>query len=122
MYRNEDGSQSKSYLGNTLGTQCLSANGDNSGCAVSDFQGSAGDEFNSAGGGVFAMLWDNSQLSIWRFERSQIPQDVTSGNPNPNNWGIPMAYWSSATCDIANAFRGHSSVFHPFITVWGVAE
>ena len=89
----------------------MSSNGDNSGCAVSDLSGSAGAPFNSGGGGVFAMLWDDSQISIWRFDRSQVPQDVTSGSPNPATWGMPTAYWSGQSCDIANSFRDHSSTF-----------
>jgi hypothetical protein len=111
-YRNEDGSQPKSYLGNTLGTQCLSSGGSNAGCAVSDFQGSAGSPFNSAGGGVFAMLWDDSQISVWRFDRNQIPQDIQNGNPNPDTWGVPIAFWSSQSCDITNAFRDHRMVIN----------
>lgn len=111
-YRNEDGSQSKNYLGNTLGTQCLSGPNGNAGCAVRDPQGGAGSPFNNAGGGVFVLLWDNTQITVWRFERSQIPQDIQNGNPNPSTWGVPVAYWSSDSCDIANAFRDHRSMFH----------
>jgi hypothetical protein len=77
-YRNEDDPQSKSYPGITLGTQCLSSGDDNSRCAASDFQGSAGTLFNAAGVGVFAVLWDDSLLSIWKFERSQIPKGIGS--------------------------------------------
>ncbi|KAF9785135.1 glycoside hydrolase family 16 protein [Thelephora terrestris] len=111
-YRSDGGSQPQSYLGTTLGTQCMSSNGNNAGCAVSDFQGSAGSPFNAGGGGVFAMLWDNSQISLWRFDRNQIPQDIQNGNPNPDGWGVPMAYWSSQSCDIANAFQDHSIVIN----------
>ncbi|KAF9649984.1 glycoside hydrolase family 16 protein [Thelephora ganbajun] len=111
-YRNKDGSQPKSYLGNTLGLQCKSSNGHNAGCAVDDFNGSAGRPFNMAGGGVFVMLWDNTQLTFWRFERNHIPQDIQDGNPDPETWGIPVAYWSDKSCDIAKAFRDHSIIIN----------
>lgn len=113
-YKNEDGSQPKSYLGNTLGLECTSSDGNNAGCAVDDFEGSAGAPFNMAGGGVIAMLWDESQVTFWRFERDQIPQDVQDGNPNPDSWGVPVAYWSDKSCNIASAFRDHSSTFRSF--------
>ena len=111
-YKSEDSSQPKSYIGNTLGLNCQSSNGNNAGCAVNDFEGSAGAPFNAAGGGVIAMLWDETQISFWRFERNQIPQDIQDENPNPETWGIPVAYWSDQTCDIAKAFRDHSSTFN----------
>jgi len=111
-YRNEDGSQPKSYLGNTLGLECQSSNGNNAGCAVNDFEGSAGGSFNMAGGGVIAMLWDETQVSFWRFERNQIPQDIQDEDPNPQTWGIPVAYWSESSCDIAKAFRDHSIIIN----------
>jgi len=59
-----------------------------------------------AAGGVFAMLWDNTQISVWRFERNQIPQDIQNGNPDPDTWGTPAALWSDESCDIAASFSG----------------
>jgi len=111
-YTNPDGSQPKSYLGNTLGLECQSSDGNNSGCGVNDFEGSAGDLFNKAGGGVVVMLWDETQISFWRFERDQIPQDIQDENPNPDNWGIPIAYWSDKSCDITNSFHDHSIIIN----------
>ena len=111
-YRNEDGSQSKCFLGNPLGLDCQSSDSSNAGCAVNDFEGSAGAPFNQASGGVLAMLWDDTQVSLWRFERAQIPQDIQAGNPDPVTWGIPVAYWSNQTCNIASTFQDHSSMFH----------
>lgn len=114
-YKNEDGSQSKSYLGGTLGTDCTSSGSSNAGCAVTDFEGSAGSPFNAGGGGVIAMLWDNSQIAIWSFGRCEVPQDIGSGTPNPDSWGTPNAFWSSDSCDIANAFQDHSIVINTSI-------
>jgi hypothetical protein len=119
-YTNEDGTQARSFLGTPLGLECQSSGAGNAGCGINDFDGSAGAPFNSAGGGVFAMLWDTTQISIWRFERNQIPQDIQSGNPNPDTWGTPVAYWSNQSCDIANAFHDHSSTFYSsFLIIQG---
>jgi len=110
LYQNAQGTV-EAFLGDVLGTECKSANGANAGCAFTDTKpGSAGTDFNKAAGGVFAHLWDETQVSIWRFARNEIPQDVTSGNPDPSSWGPPMAFWSSDSCDIKNNFKDHSIV------------
>ena len=107
-------SQSKSFLGNPLGLECKSADGANAGCGVNDFDGSAGGSFNKANGGVIAMLWDETQVTIWRFGRNQIPNDIQTGNPNPDTWGTPVAYWSDKSCDIAGSFRDNKRAHHPY--------
>jgi hypothetical protein len=114
MYKEDcsQATQPETYLGSTLGVECQSSDGNNAGCAIHDSEGSAGSSFNKAGGGVVAMLWDETQITFWRFERSQIPQDIQDGNPDPETWGIPVAYWSNDSCDIANAFRDHSIVIN----------
>jgi len=104
IYTDANGN-SQPFSGTLMGTECRSSNGADAGCAFSDSgSDSVGHAFNMAGGGVFALLFDNTQVSIWRFSRSNIPQDITAGNPDPTQWGIPMAYWSNSTCDIANHF------------------
>ena len=67
-----------------------------------------------ASGGVFAMLWDNTTISIWRFERTQIPQDIQNGNPDPDTWGTPTALWADDSCNIAASFRDLSRMFSTF--------
>lgn len=96
---------SQSFLGNVITTECQSSPSNNSGCAFTDVEGSAGTPFNMASGGVFAMLWDATTIAIWRFERTQIPQDIQNGDPNPEAWGTPVALWSEDSCDIAASFR-----------------
>jgi len=105
--------QSKSFSGNPLGLECKSADGANAGCGVNDFDGSAGDSFNKAGGGVIAMLWDETQVTFWRFGRNQIPNDIQAGDPNPDTWGTPVAYWSDKSCDISGSFHDHKRTHHP---------
>jgi hypothetical protein len=44
-------------------------------------------------------------IKIWHFPRTSIPGDITAKTPNPANWGKPVAFWSSSTCDIASHFQ-----------------
>ncbi|KAJ7840782.1 hypothetical protein B0H13DRAFT_1910526 [Mycena leptocephala] len=37
--------------------------------------------------------------------RASIPGDITAKTPNPTNWGKPVAFRSSSTCDIASHFQ-----------------
>lgn len=104
-------SQAKAFSGSVLGTVCTSSDGSNAGCAFSDTSNaSAGSPFNKGAGGVFAHLWDSTQVSMWRFPRNAIPKDITSGNPDPTKWGVPIAYWSNTTCDISSHFYNHSLI------------
>lgn len=101
------------FDGNPLGTACQSGAGDNAGCAVKDFDGTAGAPFNAGGGGVVVFLWDNTQLSFWRFARAEIPQDIQDGRPNPGGWGTPIAHWTDQSCDIENAFQDMQRMSRP---------
>lgn len=102
------------FYGNPLGTGCLSGAGNNAGCAIRDFDGTAGAPFNAGGGGVVVFLWDDTQLSFWRFARAEIPQDIRDGSPNPDSWGTPIAHWTDQSCDIGNAFRDMQRMSRPF--------
>ncbi|KAG6336027.1 hypothetical protein ID866_3062 [Astraeus odoratus] len=107
-----DTTLSKSVTGHVLGTNCYSTPTADAGCAFSDTDPrSFGYGFNNAGGGVFALLWDNSLgMSVWHFARSDIPSDITNRAPNPANWGVPVGFWSAQTCDIGANFYQHSLV------------
>lgn len=45
------------------------------------------------------------------FYRAAIPQDITSGLPNPDNWGEPVAALASTSCNISQFFVNHSIIF-----------
>jgi hypothetical protein len=111
LYKSANGTTGKSFTGNLLTTKCASSGNDNTGCAFGDVQGTAGHPFNMAAGGVFATLWDDQHIAIWRFDRNQIPEDIQSGNPNPDSWGTPVALWSTDSCDIASSFKDLSRTF-----------
>jgi hypothetical protein len=102
------------FNGTPLGTECRSGGGSNNGCGIRDFKGTAGAPFNADGGGVVVMLWDETQLSVWRFARCEVPQDIHDGNPDPDSWGTPIARWTDESCDIENAFRDMECTSHPF--------
>lgn len=95
------------FTSNVMGTQCESGDGHNAGCAFSDPDTrSFGKGFNSNGGGVFAHIWDNNGIKMWRFNRNEIPLDVIAGNPDPSKWPTPQASWSASTCDMARYALG----------------
>jgi hypothetical protein len=99
------------FSGNVLNTACASSSNDNTGCAFGDPDPSSyGPGFNKAGGGVYAHLWNKDGIKIWFFTRSSIPQDITSGRPDPSTWPTPVAFWSNTDCDMASHFIDHSLV------------
>ncbi|KAG2136319.1 glycoside hydrolase family 16 protein [Suillus cothurnatus] len=114
------GKSSNQFTGQVLGTNCYSSPNADSGCGVEDYgykdlmylcDSSFGYGFNSAEGGVFALLWDNSTgMSMWHFARADIPADLTAQTPNPSTWGAPAGYWSAQSCDISANFYDHQMV------------
>ena len=67
--------------------------------------------FNANGGGVYAMEWTSSAISIYFFPRTSIPSDIVSGSPSPASWGSPLAMFSGSGCDIESHFMNHKIVF-----------
>ncbi|KAH9929456.1 concanavalin A-like lectin/glucanase domain-containing protein [Fomitopsis serialis] len=96
-------SSSASFSGTIGLTSCNST----SGCQFSESkQNSYGPGFASAGGGVFATLWDDSQIAIWFWPRSSVPSSVSSATSSIDisDWGTPSANYTSSACDISKAF------------------
>jgi len=105
QFKSTNGTTNKSFLGTSITTECQSSGANNAGCAFIDAPGSVGHPFNMGGGGVYAMLWTNSSIATWRFDRSCIPQDIQDSNPDPESWGTPVALWTSDSCNISESFR-----------------
>ncbi|KAG8744828.1 hypothetical protein FRC10_009352 [Ceratobasidium sp. 414] len=91
-----------------MGKTCASKEGANAGCGFSDPNPTSyGQGFNDAGGAVIAMDWQATGIRIWSFGRNAIPSDLqgSGAKPNPDNWGAPVAAWSSSSCNIANEVK-----------------
>ncbi|KAI8994974.1 beta-1,3-1,4-glucanase [Pilobolus umbonatus] len=79
----------------------VSDGGDGRGCAVtSEDPLTYGAEFNANNGGVFATRWTSKRgVQVWFFPRNKIPADITSGQPNPDTWGIPISDYPFVQCN-----------------------
>ncbi|KAI9199286.1 concanavalin A-like lectin/glucanase domain-containing protein [Polychytrium aggregatum] len=77
-----------------------------SGCNYNDLPiSSAGTGFNQQGGGVYAMEMTSNYMNYYYWPRSQIPSDLTSGNPNPSGWGKPYINFQFDCCS-PDLFQG----------------
>ncbi|KAI9511616.1 glycoside hydrolase family 16 protein [Russula earlei] len=102
---------SSSFSGNLFNPHCQSSPSSDAGCSWSDPSTSSfGSGFNGAGGGVFAHLVDSSGIRVWHFDRSSVPDDIDSGNPNPSSWPRPVAFLSSKNCNIGKEFHSQTLV------------
>jgi len=64
------------------------------GCTTQGPLQSFGPGLNAQGGGVFALLWTTSSISVWFFPRAKIPQNLhSSAIPDPTQWGLPVSYF-----------------------------
>jgi hypothetical protein len=87
------------------------AGGGGTGCGVmSKSATSYGTAFNANGGGVYASLWTSSGIKVWYFASRDVPWDMRSGTPNPDNWGTPTANFGGGGCDFDARFRDMSIV------------
>ncbi|ODA76355.1 hypothetical protein RJ55_08201 [Drechmeria coniospora] len=81
-----------------------------------------GDGFNAAGGGVYAMLWDDSYIKVWHFARNEIPSDIHAKDPTPEKWKRPDAVFGGASCQPDSFFKDMSIVINiNFCGDWGNA-
>ncbi|KAI0742915.1 concanavalin A-like lectin/glucanase domain-containing protein [Daedaleopsis nitida] len=99
--------QDVSQLGTTKGANCSEGVDSRVGCATTETQpNSVGAGFATAGGGVWATLFDTTGISIWFWTRSSVPDDVKSATNSidPSSWGKPSAAWPASSCNINNLF------------------
>ncbi|KZT44362.1 hypothetical protein SISSUDRAFT_7203 [Sistotremastrum suecicum HHB10207 ss-3] len=108
--------------GNYTGTKddCDANVDDNAGCGVTDWsRDSYGPQFDAGGGGIYAMLWDETGIAVWYFYRNAIPDDITNLSPQPSGWSEPSAYLSPQNCNLTEFFYQHQIVFDiTFCGVW----
>ncbi|RDX49175.1 glycoside hydrolase family 16 protein [Lentinus brumalis] len=99
-------------LANKLGFTCTSSNGNNAGCAYQQKENTTyGHGFNMQAGGVYAHTLEADGISVWFFDRSAIPADITAQTPDPSSWGTPTAYFPNTSCDIATRFQKQQLIF-----------
>ncbi|KAA1077428.1 hypothetical protein PGT21_007419 [Puccinia graminis f. sp. tritici] len=92
--------------GKVLQETCDSSVNYNAGCSVEDpTTDFFGPTLNRNGGAVFAAMYTNSEISVWRWRRQDVPQDIEDNVPRPETWPTPTATWrSGASCNIDQKF------------------
>ncbi|KAL1637071.1 hypothetical protein SLS56_000727 [Neofusicoccum ribis] len=99
--------------GSVSSTDCYAyATDDNEGCAVKDSEADTFSTLNENGGGVFATELDptNNKIQVWFFSRDSIPEDITSGSPDPTSWGQPRALFQGG-CEVSSHFKDMNIIF-----------
>jgi hypothetical protein len=65
------------------------------------------------------MDWRSDGIKVWMFNRAQIPEDITSGNPDTTNWGTPEFVFAGPNSNIASHFSDHKIIFDmTYISRW----
>ncbi|KAL1800352.1 hypothetical protein ACET3X_000694 [Alternaria dauci] len=88
---------------------------------------SYGTEFNRAQGGVYAMEWSATGISVWFFPRESqgYTENFVSSTtvPDPSCWGTPIAHFSGSGCDFSERFKDLKLIFNTaFCGEWAGAE
>ncbi|TQS32179.1 hypothetical protein Golomagni_07512, partial [Golovinomyces magnicellulatus] len=103
------------YASGSVQTSNCDIGQQNIGCGytpTSQGASSYGDGFNAAGGGIYAMQWDDEHIRVWHFPRDEIPADIEQKNPDPESWGKPVAAFGGDSCKVDNYFRDMSIVLN----------
>jgi len=99
-------------LSGSEGYDCAAEETNDSGCGMTDTTpNNYGTPFNNAGGGVFAMKWDSTGIAVYFWSRANIPEDVSSGLPNPAGWPEPIGAWPAAQCSPYEFFYQNVAIF-----------
>jgi hypothetical protein len=54
---------------------------------------------------------DNDGVTVWHWQRSQIPADIHSSSPDPSSWGTPQARFVSDKCNPSDFFTNMNALF-----------
>ncbi|KAI9728408.1 MAG: hypothetical protein M1828_003808 [Chrysothrix sp. TS-e1954] len=91
----------------------------NAGCGIqappNPTAASFGPEYNKQGGGLWAMEWTTSSISIWYMPPStgKIPSVLSNQAPNPEAlFGKPLARFAGAGCDYGKSFQEMNLIFN----------
>lgn len=96
------------------GTNCNAPGTGSTGCQQRDEAATTanyGAGFNEAGGGVYAMEWTSSAISVWFFPRSSIPGSLGGNKMDVSALGTPLVQFVSDAgaggCDFDQHFSNH---------------
>ncbi|KAI0246779.1 endo-beta-glucanase [Lactifluus subvellereus] len=109
--------ESRAMTGSHVGLNCNAAMNSNAGCGVriSD-EKSYGYDFNSNGGGWYAMERTNDSVTVWFWGRNStsVPEGVANGMDSiiTDDWGTPAAHFPSTHCDISSHFGPASIIIN----------
>lgn len=108
---------SRSMTGTVDGTDCDAYDNGNSGCGVNiNDNKSYGPQFNSNGGGWYAIERSSSYIKIFFWERTSgsVPSDVSSpgSSINTSKWGTPAAYFPNTDCNFSTHFGEHNIIIN----------
>lgn len=95
-------------------TNCNVQADENMGCVVENpDRNSYGAAFAAAGGGVFATELAEKGISIWFFERQNIPSSISKGatSVDTSTFGVPVANFPATGCTIDTFFEPQNLVF-----------
>lgn len=106
-------SDNGNFLGEIATDNCdvnASDQDNNAGCSIgSNDTSTYGDGFNDVEGGVYATEITADAITVWFFARDSIPEDISSGTPDPSGWSTPQAQFQG-DCDFASKFTTQSIV------------
>lgn len=86
---------------------------------------SYGTDFNDANGGIYALEWTSTYISVYLFPHASPLYNTVanSTSPDPTQWGTPMAHFSGAGCDFEQRFKDMRIIFDTtFCGDWAGAE
>ena len=69
-------------------------NTDAQGCGIlSPDTSSFGAAWNAKGGGVIALDWSENGITVWQWNKANVPADITAGHPiaGSDGWGTPVS-------------------------------
>ncbi len=72
---------------------CSAAAEGNIGCVVEGQPGTFGKDFNANGGGIIVLEYLPQAISVWQFNRTEIPEDILNGTPSPSSWPEKQAHF-----------------------------
>ncbi|KAH8108503.1 hypothetical protein DFH11DRAFT_1731794 [Phellopilus nigrolimitatus] len=98
-----NGSSTGTETGQLISTDCFNQTSGNQGCIVEVPGNSYGANFAPAGGGVYAMNWNDTSIYL--------------SAPNPDGWGTPTALYPTSSCSTAEFIKPQTLILN--ITVCG---